>query len=55
MGNSLGTAMSPTKPRGPHIVLVPDADSVGAGYYDEEGEFQLWDAGELPDFGVCTS
>jgi hypothetical protein len=43
-GNSLGTGMTPKKPRpsGPLIA----GGGLGTGYYDESTTFQLYDAGE---------
>ena len=43
-GNSLGTGMTPKKPRPSGPIVA--GGGMGIGYYDESSTFQLWDAGE---------
>ena len=52
---TLGTSKTPTKNcRAPLTKYAPPPDgSVGAGYFDEEGVFQLWDPGEVLDLKDC--
>lgn len=53
-GVSLGTAMTPARPR-PTIgkMKAPSAGAYGIGFFDEAGDFVLWDPGEVPDPEVC--
>jgi hypothetical protein len=57
---SLGTAVAVTRPR-PNGLMTCQAGTFvggtagyGVGFYDEEGTFILWDAGEVPTTAACT-
>lgn len=48
-GFELGTGLTPQKCRLPNTPYTqPDDGSWGAGFYDKNGDFVLWDANECP-------
>ncbi len=48
-GFELGTGLTPKKCRLPNVPYTAPADGTwGAGFYDKDGAFQLWDANECP-------
>lgn len=57
-GTELGTDMTPVQNRPALGKLVCPATTgagvVGAGYYDEDGDFQLWSANEAFGSGACA-
>jgi hypothetical protein len=52
-GDPLGTDLEPTKARSPGRMAA--GDGVGMAYYDDNGDIQLWDAGERPITALCEA
>ena len=49
-GFEYGTELTPARRRLPNVpYTTTPADSWGAGFFDKDGEFVLWDANETPD------
>jgi hypothetical protein len=54
-GFQLGTGLSPERLRYPNTPYeTPNAGGVwGAGFFDKNGDFVLWDANEIPQTEMC--
>ncbi|QNN23535.1 hypothetical protein HED60_15040 [Planctomycetales bacterium ZRK34] len=51
---TFGTVLTPKKQR-PSVGTVTSGDGlVGLGYYDDDGDFQLYDANEVKTWEVCS-
>lgn len=55
-GYALGTGMTPKRRRFPDTpyTTTPN-DTWGAGFFDKDGVFVLWDANELPETEECVT